>query len=163
MGGGFEGDEYIYIRMAESLCCPPEIITTSLIGYTQIEYNFFLIFLKKKDFYWQWTCLLPVHSLLLCQPGASVCSSIYSSELHPCLNTIFVSHHLDCNCIYNCPKCKKKFSPIILAVIYKGGIESPDHYFFYKPNVLCFSKKCCDSWYAQIYDTKPQCNIFLWT
>ena len=93
--------------MAESLCCPPEIIKTSLIDYTQIEYKFFL----KKDFYWWWTCLLPAHSLLLCQPGASVCSSVYSSEFHPCLNTIFVSHHLDCNYIYNCPKCKKKFSP----------------------------------------------------
>ena len=36
--------------MAESLCCPPEIITSLLIGYTQIEYNFFLIFKKKKIF-----------------------------------------------------------------------------------------------------------------
>ena len=36
-----------YICMAESLCCPPEIITSLLIGYTQIEYNFF----KKERFY----------------------------------------------------------------------------------------------------------------
>ena len=35
MGGEF-GGEWIWICMAESLCCPPEIITL-LIGYTPIQ------------------------------------------------------------------------------------------------------------------------------
>ena len=33
MGGKFGGG-YMYIYMAESLCCPPETITALLIGYT---------------------------------------------------------------------------------------------------------------------------------
>ena len=36
MEGEF-GGEYICICMAESLCCPPEIITTLLISYTPIQ------------------------------------------------------------------------------------------------------------------------------
>ena len=47
--GGLK-DMNTYICMAESLCCPPEIITTSLIGYTQIEYKFFFNFFKKERF-----------------------------------------------------------------------------------------------------------------
>ena len=30
-----------WIRMVESLCCPPEAITTFLIGYNQIQNNKF--------------------------------------------------------------------------------------------------------------------------
>jgi len=32
--------------MAESLCCPPEIITTLLIGYSSIENSFVLFFFQ---------------------------------------------------------------------------------------------------------------------
>ena len=36
MGGEFGGKMDTYIRMAESLCCPPESVTTLLICYTPI-------------------------------------------------------------------------------------------------------------------------------
>ena len=36
------------IRMAESLCCPPEIIATLLIGYTSIQDKKFKVKKKKK-------------------------------------------------------------------------------------------------------------------
>ena len=36
MGGEFVGRMDTCICMAESLCCPPETITTLLIGYTPI-------------------------------------------------------------------------------------------------------------------------------
>ena len=36
MGGGFGGKMDTYIRMAASLCCPPESVTALLIGYTPI-------------------------------------------------------------------------------------------------------------------------------
>ena len=41
-------DTYICIRMAESLCCPPETITTLLIGYMPIENKKFM---KRELFY----------------------------------------------------------------------------------------------------------------
>ena len=34
--GSLVDNGYRYIYMAESLCCPPETITTLLIGYTPI-------------------------------------------------------------------------------------------------------------------------------
>ena len=37
MGGEFGGDVWIWISVAESLCCPPETITTLLIAYTPIQ------------------------------------------------------------------------------------------------------------------------------
>ena len=36
MGGGFGGKMGTYICRAASLCCPPESVTTLLIGYTPI-------------------------------------------------------------------------------------------------------------------------------
>ena len=35
-GRGFEGEWIRIYGMAKSLCCPPETITTLLIGYTSI-------------------------------------------------------------------------------------------------------------------------------
>ena len=38
MGGEFGGEWiHVYVCMAESLCCPPETITTLLISYTPIQ------------------------------------------------------------------------------------------------------------------------------
>ena len=38
MGGKFNGEWiHVYVRVAESLCCPPETITTLLIGYTPLQ------------------------------------------------------------------------------------------------------------------------------
>ena len=37
-GGGEFGGEWIHVYgMTESLCCPPETITTLLIGYTWVQ------------------------------------------------------------------------------------------------------------------------------
>ena len=55
MGGEFWG-EWIWICMAESLCCPPEIITL-LIGYTPIQ-NETLGKKKKKKQNLVWFCLM---------------------------------------------------------------------------------------------------------
>ena len=43
----------MYICMAESLCCPPETITTLLIGYTPIQNKKFFFFFFFKEACWE--------------------------------------------------------------------------------------------------------------
>ena len=69
MGGEF-GGEWLHAYMADSLCCPPEIITILLIVYTPIQNKDFLklkklllTFFNLINIYWTRTGCLRVTNL----------------------------------------------------------------------------------------------------